>query len=696
LASLINSAHWFIHFKVLTMRHLSLLVVLLLGAAPGLAAPAISGIDLAGIDTAMRPGDDFDGYANEGWRAKTEIPADRATTGVGYEVFKVAEARTAALIASAAAERPAPGTAKRRIADYHAAFYDTAGIEARGLAPLAPALAEVKALTSKTELARVLGAALRADTDVLNATDLATENLFGLFVTQGLTKPDTTMPYLLQGGLGMPDRDYYVATTPAMADLRIAYQAYIAKVLGLAGVSEPEARAARIMALETQIAKSHATIVDTFDPYKVQLWMRADFARKAPGMDWEIFWSAAGLPDQGEFHAWQPGAVTGIAALVGSEPLETWKDWLLFHRINMAASVLPKAFDDASFGFYGTTLNGTPAKRAREKRAIAAVNAALGDDVGQAYVAQHFPASSRRDIEAMVANILAAFDKRVAALDWMAPVTKAEARRKIATMKVGIGYGDHWRDDSTLEIRADDPLGNMTRAALHQYHHQRAKIGKPVDRSEWWMTPQTVNALNLPLQNALNFPAAFLEPPYFDPRADAAANYGAIGAVIGHEISHSFDSLGAEFDSQGRLRNWWTAEDKARFNAQAEALVKQYDGYEALPGLFVNGRQTLGENIADVAGLAAAFDAWQASLGGKPAPVIDGKTGEQRFFIAFAQAWRAKHREKALRSTIATDGHAPARYRAQTVRNIDGWYDAFGVKPGEKLHLPPEKRVKVW
>jgi putative endopeptidase len=678
------------------MRHLPLITLLLLSAAPVSAAPTISGIDLAGIDTAVRPGDDFDAYANQGWRTKTEIPADRSSTGVGYEVFKVAEARTAALIANAAAEKPAPGTAKRRIADYYAAFNDTAAIEARGLAPLAPALAEVKAIGNKTDLARVLGAALRADTDVLNATDLATENLFGLFVTQGLTRPDTTMPYLIQGGLGLPDRDYYLSKTPAMAELRTAYQAYVAKVLGLAGVSDPEARAARIMALETKIAGSHATIVDTFDPYKVQLWSRADFAKNAPGLDWESFWNAAGLANQAEFHAWQPGAVTGIAALVASEPLEAWQDWLTFHRINTATSVLPKAFDDASFAFYGTTLNGTPAKRARDKRAISAVNAALGDDVGKAYVAQHFPASSRAQIEAMVANILTAFDKRVAALDWMAPATKAEARRKIATMKVGVGYGDHWRDDSSLDIRADDPLGNMARTSMHQYRHQLSKIGKPVDRSEWWMTPQTVNAVNLPLQNALNFPAAFLEPPYFDPRADAAANYGAIGAVIGHEISHSFDSLGAEFDAEGRLRNWWTAEDKARFNAQAEALVKQYDAYEALPGLFVNGRQTLGENIADVAGLVAAFDAWQASLGGKSAPVIDGKTGEQRFFIAFAQAWRTKQRDKALRSQIATDGHAPARQRAQTVRNVDGWYDAFGVKPGDKLHLPPEKRVKVW
>lgn len=661
-----------------------------------LAAPAVSGIDLAGIATNIQPGDDFDGHANGAWRASAEIPADRSSIGVGYDVFKIAEARNAALIANAAAENPAAGSAKRRIADYYAAFADTSGIEARGLAPLAPALAEVQGLRNKTELATLIGGSLRADTDVLNATDLATENLFGLFVTQGLTRPDSTMPYLIQGGLGLPDRDYYLSDAPDMVRLRTAYQAYIGQLLRLAGISEPEARAARIMALETRMAQAHASIVDTFDPYKVQLWTRADFATKAPGLDWQAFWAAAQLPDQAEFHAWQPAAVTGLSALVASEPLQVWQDWLLFHRINTATSVLPKAFDDASFAFYGTTLNGTPAQRTRDKRAIAAVNAALGDAVGQVYVARHFPASSRARIEAMVQNILKAFDARVAALDWMAPSTKAEARRKIATMKVGVGYGDSWRDDSNLVIRAADPLGNQHRASLHQYRHQLAKIGRPVDRSEWWMTPQTVNAVNLPLQNALNFPAAYLEPPHFDPLADPAANYGAIGAVIGHEISHSFDSLGAEFDADGRLRNWWTDADKTRFNAAAEALIKQYDSYEALPGLFVNGRQTLGENIADVAGLTAAFEAWQASLGGKPAPIIDGKTGEQRFFLSYAQNWRMKQRDKALRSQVATDGHAPARFRAQTVRNIDGWYKAFDVKPGEALHLPPEKRVKVW
>lgn len=660
------------------------------------AQPMTSGIDIAGIATNVRPGNDFDEFANGGWRARTEIDADRSSAGVGLEVFKIAEKRTADLIANAAAAKPAPGTAQRRIADYYAGFTDTAGIEARGLAPLRPALAEVAALTDKKALSKLLGASLRADVDALNATDLATENLFGLFVTQGLARPTETMPYLMQGGLGMPERDYYLSTAPEMAKLRPAYQAHVARILTLAGISDAEARAARIMALETRIAAAHADIVASQDPSKPQIWTRGDFARKAPGIDWDAFWDAAQLPAQQDFYAWQPGAVTGLAALVASEPLETWKDWLIFHHINTATSVLPLAFDDANFDFYGKTLSGVPMKRARDKRGISAVNLALGDDVGQIYVGKYFPASSRAQIEAMVKNILAAFDKRVAALDWMAPATKDEARRKIATMKVGVGYGDNWRNTSALDIRPDDPLGNRDRAALAEYRHQIGKIGKPVDRSEWWMTPQTVNAVNLPLQNALNFPAAFLEAPYFDPKADAAANYGAIGAVIGHEISHSFDNLGSEFDADGRLRNWWTPADKERFNAAAAALVKQYDAYEPLPGLFLNGRQVLGENIADVAGLTAAFEAWQASLGGKPAPVIDGKTGEQRFFISFAQAWRQKMREKALRAQIAVDGHAPARYRAQTVRNIDGWYPAFDVKPGDALYLPPEKRVKVW
>ena len=655
------------------------------------------GIDVAGIDKAVQPGDDFDSYANGGWRAKTEIPADRSSTGIFLQVFNVAEGRNAALIAEAAKANAAAGTDQRRIADYYTAFLDTAGIEQRGLAPIRPELDAIAAIADKPALARALGADLRADVDPLNATNYHTEHLFGLFVTQALDDPARTVPYLLQGGIGLPERDYYVSPKPEMAQIRAAYKAYLAKIFTLAGMSDPAARAERVMALETRIATAHVDYVASQDPHKANNpWTRADFAKKAPGLDWDAFFGAAGLSGQQDFIVWHPTATAKLSALVASEPIEAWRDWLAFHHINTVTAVLPKAFDDASFEFFGKTLSGTQQPRPRDKRAISAVNVNLGDAVGRSYVAKFFPASSKTDIQNMVKNILGAFDKRVAALTWMAPATKAEARRKIQTMSVGVGYPDTWRDYGSLEIRADDALGNVQRAQLAEYRHQLGKIGKAPDKGEWWMTPQTVNAVNLPLQNSLNFPAAILEAPFYDPKADAASNYGSIGAVIGHEISHSFDNLGAEFDSTGKLRNWWTPADFAHFKEQSAALVAQYNAYEALPGLHLSGEQTLGENIADVAGLTAAYEAYHASLGGKAPPVIDGLTGDQRFFLAFAQSWREKTRDKAMRQQIATDGHSPGRFRAQTVRNIDAWYGAFAVQPKQKLYLAPEKRVKVW
>jgi putative endopeptidase len=495
----------------------------------------------------------------------------------------------------------------------------------------------------------------------------------------------------------MASRDYYLSGTPDMRAIRDAYLAYVTKVFTLAGYSDPAARAARVLALETKLATAHESYEDSQDAHKADNpWTLADFAAKAPGLDWKAFWSAAGLPSQSRFIVWQPSAVTGAAALATSEPLAAWQDWLVFHEINKVAAVLPSGFQEASFGFFGTTMSGTKSQRPRDKRAIAATNTALGDAVGKLYVQRHFPASSKADIQAMVAGILKAFDTRVAGLDWMAPATKAEARRKIETMQVGIGYPERWADYAPLEIRADDPVGNIRRAELANTRRQLAKIGQPVDRREWWMTPQTVNAVNLPLQNALNFPAAILEAPFYDPKRDAAANYGAIGAVIGHEISHSFDNLGADFDATGRLRNWWTPADLKRFEASGAALARQYDAYEPLRGVHVKGTQTLGENIADVAGLTAALEAYHASLGGKPAPVIDGMTGDQRLFLSFAQTWRAKFRDATLKARIEIDGHAPAKYRAETVRNLDPWYYAFGIKPGDKLYLPPEARVHVW
>ncbi|MES2045471.1 MAG: M13 family metallopeptidase [Pseudomonadota bacterium] len=659
-------------------------------------AGTLPGVNQSYIDKGTQPGDDFNAYANGAWAKSATIPDDRTSIGVGFDVFKVAEQRNRELIEGMGKANAAAGTNERRIADYYAAYTDTAGIDARGMAPLKGQLDAIAALKDKGALSAALGAAMRADTDPLNASNFHTENLFGLFVTQDLNRPDVTIPYLMQGGLGLPDRDYYVSAKPEMAELRTAYRAYVEKLLTLSGVSDAAARADRIVALENKIAAAHFDIVASQDAHKAASWKKGDFATKAPGIDWAAYWNAAGLPAQQDFSVWQPEAITKLSALVASEPIQAWQDWMTFHTINQVTSVLPQPIRDASFDFYGKTLNGTVAQQPRDKQAIAAVNAALGDAVGKLYADKYFPASSKAEIQGMVKNIVAAFDNRLKALPWLAPATKEEARRKLSVLIVGVGYPETWRDYGSLEIKADDPVGNLQRARLAEYRHQIGKIGKPVDRHEWWMTPQTVNAVNLPVQNALNFPAAILESPYFDAKFDAAANYGAIGSVIGHEISHSFDNLGADFDSTGKLHNWWTAADLKHFEDSGKALAAQYDAYEAFPGLHLNGTQELGENIADVAGLTAAYEAYHASLGGKPAPVIDGLTGDQRFFLAFAQGWRTKMRDKSLRGRIATDVHAPAMWRVQTVRNLDAWYQAFSVKPGQKLYLAPEQRVHVW
>ena len=397
-----------------------------------------------------------------------------------------------------------------------------------------------------------------------------------------------------------------------------------------------------------------------------------------------------------KFDAYHFAAIPKLAALVGSEPLQNWKDWLAFHQLSSQANVLPKAFRDANFAFYGTTLAGTPQQRPRDILALNATSNALQDAVGKAYVDKYFPASSKAEIQKMVDNIKAAFAKRVQAIDWMAPSTKEEALKKVKNIVVGVGYPDTWRDYSGLQIAADNAYANQKNAALVEYKHQIAKIGKPMDRAEWWMPPQLVNAVNLPVQNALNFPAAILVKPFFDPTADAAFNYGGIGATIGHEISHSFDNGGALFDASGALRNWWTPADFKKFTASGDALATQFDQYEALPGLHVNGKLTLSENIADVAGLNAAYDAYRASLGGKELPVKNGLTGDQRFFLAFSQSWAVKSRPETLRQIVLTNGHAPEQFRAVTVRNLDAWYPAFSVKPGQKLYLAPDKRVKIW
>ncbi len=677
-----------------------ILTAAVLCASSGFAAtPAtpVIGIDLKGIDHGVQPGDNFFDYANGDWLKTATIPADRSSIGSFLTIFEKSEKDTAELIRDAGASHPASGSDARKIADYYAAWMDTSAIEQHGLAPLKPELAQIDAIATREDLARVLGSRLRADVDPINATHFHTENLFGLFVTQGLEDPSQHVAYLLQGGIAMPSRDYYLSSDPHMAAFRAKYLDYVAALLKQAGIADSDARAKTIVALETKIAGAQESLLDSQDVHKANnLWRMGDFATKAPGLDWTAYFKAAGLDGQQQIDVWQPAAITGLSALVASEPLQAWKDLLQFHSIDHGAALLPKALADLHFDFYSRTLQGTPEQQPRWKRAVAATSTDLGDAVGQIYVRKYFPASSRAAIEQLVQNLIAAFGQRIDDLAWMTPATRAKAKAKLTTLKVGVGYPDHWRDYATLSISPDDALGNHLRAEEFEYRHQRAKLGQPVDKGEWWMTPQTVNAVNLPLQNALNFPAAILQAPFFDANADPAANYGAIGAIIGHEISHSFDNLGAEFNAQGKLENWWTPADLAHFQAATAQLARQFDQYEALPGLHVSGKQTLGEDIADVSGLTIAYLAYHKSLDGKPAPVIDGLSGDQRFFLAFGQAWRSKMRDAALRQRLSTDVHAPPQFRAETVRNLDPWYPAFKVKPGDKLYLAPGDRVKIW
>jgi endothelin-converting enzyme/putative endopeptidase len=660
------------------------------------AQPEQHGISVANMDRSVKPGDNFYEYANGDWIKRTEIPADRGGVGVFSKLADLSNKRTAGLIEELAKSNPPAGSGARKVADLFTSYMDEAGIEAKALEPVRPHLDALNAIHDKHELARALGETLRADVDALNNTNFHTANLFGLWVAPGFNDSDHYTAYLLQGGLQLPDREYYLSNSERMRNLRTQYQAHVSTILKLVGFSDPDARAARILELERAIAQTHRTLAENEDVHKANNpWSPADFATKAPGLDWTEYFHAAGL-QQSSFIVWQPEAFTAESALVASTPLETWKDWLAYHFIEAYAGVLPKALADERFAFFGKILSGTPEQRPRWQRGVFVVNGVLGDAVGKIYAERYFSPEAKAQAQAMVANLIAAYRKRIEALSWMAPATKAEAEDKLSTLYVGIGYPETWRDYSSYEIKPDDIFGNLWRGGLAYYHLDVARLGKNVDRKEWSMTPQTVNAVNLPLQNALSFPAAILQPPFFDPLAPAAANYGAIGSVIGHEISHTFDTEGSAFDSKGRVRNWWTPSDLQHFEADTAKLAAQYDTYKPFPDLSVNGKQTLAENIADVAGISAAYDGYRASLAGKPAPVHDGFSGDQQFFIAFGQNWGSKTREATLRQQVMTDPHAPAQYRADTVRNIDAWYAAFEVKPGETLYLAPADRVRIW
>ena len=678
-------------------RHFLIASMIALAACATTAVVYTQNVDVAGMDTSVKPGDDFFGYANGAWLKATEIPSDRSSWGGNAMLGEIVDKDVAALIENAGKGNPAPGSEAAKIAAYYAAYMDEARIEAKGMSPLKPGLAQIAAISDHKALSTYLGNQLRADVDVMNNTKYATDNLFGLWVAADFDEPTKYSPFLLQGGLSLPNREYYITDNARMEGIREGFRTHIANVLTLADIGDAQGKAKAIFDLEDRIARTHASVRETGDPSKGNNhWSRGDLDAKAPGIDWAVFLDAAGLSAQKGFVIWQPGAFSGEAALVKSVPLETWKAYLAFHYIDRNSGVLPKTFVDERFNFYGKTLSGTPALTERWKRGVAAVNGALGEAVGKLYVEAHFPASSKTAIAQMVENIKVAFDKRLDALTWMDPATLKEAKAKLHVLKVGVGYPDKWRDYSGLEVKADDAFGNAQRASAYDSKLKIAKLGTPVDRGEWVMNPQLVNAVNLPILNALNFPAAELQPPHYDPKSPDAVNYASIGAIIGHEISHSFDNDGSQFDSTGRMRNWWTPEDFKHFQASGVALAQQYDTYKPFPDIAVKGEQTLGENIADVAGLAAAYDAYRAANGGKEGAAMDGMSGDQQFFVSFAQTWRFKAREAALRQQILTDGHAPAQYRALTVRNLDAWYKAFNVQPGEALYLPPEKRVQVW
>jgi len=666
--------------------------------APG--APSEAELDLAGMDRSVPPGQDFYRYANGEWQRTAEIPPDRSSIAPDRQVQERVLLRTRAIVEEAVAAKAAAGSELRKIGDTYASFMDEAAVESMGLEPLRPELARIAALADRRALAEYLGGTVRANVDPLNAGVLYTDRVLGLWAEQDLADPSRTAAYLLQGGLGFPDRSYYLDDTPEALELRAAYRAHLARVIALAHLASDETgdtMAERVLEFETRLARSHASAEDSGDLEKGNNpFSRKELEARAPGMDWGAFLGAAGLDRQPGFIVWQPSAVIGLAALVAEIPLPTWREYLAVRAVERASPYLSRAFVEERFAFYEHELEGKPRLPDRWKRGLRATEAALGPAIGHIYVARHFPPEVKVEIEEMVRNIKAAFAVRIDALTWLSEQTKAEAREKLAAMRVGIGYPDRWPDMSGLKVVRGDLLGNVERAELFWYRRALSRLGRPPEREEWISLPQTVNAFNLPIQNRLEFCAGAFEPPLYDRTATAAARYGGTGWFIGHEITHGFDSGGAKLDAQGRFRTWWTLADLERFTSAGAALVSQYDGYRPFPDLAVNGKLTLAENIADLGGVAATYDAWRASLQGAEPAMEGGLTGPQQFFVAFAQSFRLKAREEVQRLWLRTDGHAPDRYRALTVRNLDAWYDAFHVQPGQDLWLAPEDRVRIW
>ncbi len=653
------------------------------------ASPAVApwGFDLAGMDPTVEPGDDFVAYSGGAWMRATPIPPDRTAWGPFAMLRAKAEGDVKAIVDDVAGRPQRAGSIERKIADTYNAYLDTKAIEAAGLSPVAADLALFAAARSHEDVARMLG-----------RRELGAWGPISMTVWPDAANPDRYGINIVQSGLSLPDRDYYLKDDGRSKELREKFLTYVAAMLALAGTPAPEAAAGAIVALETNIAQAHWTRARraerdlTYHPKT-----RAELMAFAPDYPWEQVLAQLGIPAQDFFVVKEDEAVRDLARLFRETPVATWRAYMTFRYLNANADVLPAAFDELAFDFNGRTLAGQPQQRERWKRATVALNAALGEAVGQLYVQRHFSPADKAQITAIVENLRAAFRGRIERLDWMSPETRTAALAKLAAMRVKVGYPDRFRDYTTLEVRAGDPLGNRQRALLWEWQRQTARLGQPTDRDEWGMTPQNVNAYSNSFFNEIVFPAAILQPPYFDAAADAAVNYGGVGGVIGHEMSHAFDDQGAKTDARGAQRDWWSAADLGAFKARGARLAAQYSRFEPLPGQHVNGQTTLSENIGDLGGLSIALEAYHRSLGGQPGPVLDGMTGDQRVFLSWAQTYRENIRDEALSVKLTSDPHSPSAYRVNgVVRNLDAWYRAFDVKPGHLLYLDPADRVRIW
>jgi putative endopeptidase len=645
------------------------------------------------VNASVTPGDDFFAFANGAWLEATTIPAGREQWGARDELKEQARLRIAALLDGAPAA-PA-GSAARKVADFRAAYLNEAAIEARGLRSLQPMLDRIGKVSDKTELARQLGRGMRADADPMGFGIYESASVLGLAVQQSIHGEKNNVAFLVQGGLGLPDREDYLSADPAKEALRTRYRESIRKMLTLAGFSDADERASAVLALETALVQSHGTReASANDRNADHVWKRADFAQRAPGMDWTAFFEGAGLAKERELVVWQESAVTGLAALVASQPLEAWKDYLRLHAIHDFADVLPRAFTEEALAMRVAT--GAGPQPSRAERALAATQSAMRDALGKMYAERYFPAEQKARIERISDNVRAALMKRVEAATWMSPATKVSALEKLKTLYVGLGYPDRWEDYASLTVDPKDPVANLQRVSDRTYRNALSLLGRPVDLKFWAMAPQTVGALLVFQQNSYVMSAALLEAPKYDHASSDAAAYGSIGALIGHDLTHYIDVLGADYDTEHRMQHWWTAEDMQRFQALTQPLVEQFAAYQPIAGLPVDGKLTLTENIADLGGLAAAFDAYRQTLGSRVTDTAFVREQDREFFIAYAQTQRRKTTETALRKQLATDNHAPEDYRAATVRNLDAWYDAFDVRPGQRLYLEPAARVRVW